>query len=174
MGLFDFALFPGQRFNKVELSILDQNFNSISAYTKNKYRFYSRIIRDNILCVEECGVNYHEVTYTHIDINKDESNSNYIRRIECHKYHIPNEKIYYYGLKRFYDSDLEDGPKINVPKLKKFPTFVLQVGWHGNGFITEFKYNKDNIIDRTLEDSNLSDKCIEEIKNNSIKFLKSF
>ena len=174
MGLFDFALFPGQRFNKVELRILDQNFNSISAYTKNKYRFYSRIIRDNILCVEECGVNYHEVTYTHIDINKDESNSNYIRRIECHKYHIPNEKIYYYGLKRFYDSDLEDGPKIKVPKLKKFPTFVLQVGWHGNGFITEFKYNKDNIIDRTLEDSNLSDKCIEEITNNSIKFLKSF
>ena len=37
MGLFDFALFPGQRFNKVELRILDQNFNSISAYTKNKY-----------------------------------------------------------------------------------------------------------------------------------------
>ena len=52
MGLFDFALYPGQRFNKVELSILDQNFNSISAYTENKYRFYSRSIRDNI-CAQD-------------------------------------------------------------------------------------------------------------------------
>ena len=34
MGLFDFALRPGQRFNKEEIRILDQNFNSISAYTK--------------------------------------------------------------------------------------------------------------------------------------------
>ena len=39
MGLFDFALKPGQRFNKEEIRILDQNFNSISAYTKRKYRF---------------------------------------------------------------------------------------------------------------------------------------
>ena len=37
MGLFDFALNPGQRFTKEELRVLDQNFNSISAYTKNKY-----------------------------------------------------------------------------------------------------------------------------------------
>ena len=34
MGLFDFALKPGQKFTKDELKILDQNFNSISVYTK--------------------------------------------------------------------------------------------------------------------------------------------
>ena len=39
-------------------------------------------------------------------------------------------------------------------------------------------YKKDvpakEIIDRALENPNLSDKCIEEITNNSIKFLKDF
>ncbi len=44
MGLFDFALFPGQRFNKVELSILDQNFNSISAYTKINIAFILELL----------------------------------------------------------------------------------------------------------------------------------
>ena len=123
MGLFDFALYPGQRFNKVELSILDQNFNSISAYTKNKYRFDFRRIGDNI-CVGHYGVSFHEVTYSHIDINKDEFNSNYIRLISCSKYHIPNDKIYYHGLKDFYDSDYEDGPKIKVPKFSRNFSYI--------------------------------------------------
>ena len=48
MGLFDFALNSGQKFSKDELRILDQNFNSITAYTKGKYQFYSRNIDDDI------------------------------------------------------------------------------------------------------------------------------
>ena len=48
MGLFDFALNPGQKFSKDELRILDQNFNSITAYTKGKYQFDSRIIDNDI------------------------------------------------------------------------------------------------------------------------------
>ena len=39
MGLFDFALRSGQRFTQEEIRILDQNFNSISAYTKRKFKF---------------------------------------------------------------------------------------------------------------------------------------
>ena len=171
MGLFDFALKPGQRFTKEELRILDQNFNSIAAYTKKKYRFDHKRIADNI-SGSHSGVDFHEVSYTHIDTNTNEFDSAYAFRLDCHKYFIVNDR-YYRGLKNFYDSDHEDGPKIKVPELKKFPTFVLKVGWHGNGFITEFKYNKDNIIDRTLEDPYLNKKCVEEIENNSIKFLKN-
>ena len=40
MGIFDFALRPGQRFSKEELRVLDQNLNSISAYTKKKISFF--------------------------------------------------------------------------------------------------------------------------------------
>ena len=48
--------------------------------------------------------------------------------------------------------------------MKKFPTFALQVGWHGNGFITELKYDSDS--------ANLTKKCVDEIEKNTIKFLK--
>ena len=41
----------------------------------------------------------------------------------------------------------------------------------GNGFMTEFKYNSDNVIDKALG-SHLTDKCIKEIEKNSINFLK--
>ena len=61
---------------------------------------------------------------------------------------------------------------MNVSKVTKFPTFVLCVGWTGCGFLTEFKYNADNLIDRTLDDPHLTAKCIKEIQTNTIKFLK--
>ena len=171
MGLFDFALNPGQRFTKEELRVLDQNFNSISAYTKNKYRFLHRRISDDI-SGSHYGVDFHRVEYSHTNIKTNEFDKNHIVRIDCTKYFLQNESIYY-GLKEFYDSDHEDGSKIKVPKIKKFPTFVLQVGWHGNGYITEFKYNSDNVIEKALG-SRLTDKCINEIEKNSIKFLKKW
>ena len=127
MGLFDFALNPGQRFTKEELRVLDQNFNSISAYTKNKYRFSHRHIWDD-LSGSHYGVDFHRVVYNHININTNEFDSNHAVEVGCSKYYLPNERIYYHGLKEHYDSDHEDRPKIKVPKLKKFPTFVLQVG----------------------------------------------
>ena len=167
MGLFDFALRPGQRFNKEELRVLDQNFNSISAYTKKKYRFSHKSISDDI-SGSHYGVDFHHTHYHHIDI-EDETNEH---QINCTKYFIANEDTYY-NLKEFYDSDHEDRPKIKVPKLDKFPTFVLQIGWGGNGFITEFKYNSDGAIDRALDNPHLTDKCIKEIEVNSIKFLKN-
>ena len=53
MGLFDFALRPGQRFSKEELRVLDQNLNSISAYTKKNIDFltevYLMIFQEHIL-----------------------------------------------------------------------------------------------------------------------------
>ena len=38
MGLFDFIFHYGEKFTKDEIKILDRNFNSISAYTKKKYK----------------------------------------------------------------------------------------------------------------------------------------
>ena len=171
MGLFDFALRPGQRFTKEELRVLDQNFNSISAYTKKKYRFSHRSISDDI-SGSHYGVDFHKVHYTHIDINTHEFDDKYMIQLDIYKYFIANERTYD-ALKEFFDSVFETGnPKIKVPKIEKFPTFVLRVGWHGNGFITEFKYNADNVVERTLDNPYLTDKCIKEIEKNSIKFLK--
>jgi hypothetical protein len=115
MGLFDFALRPGQRFNKEELRVLDQNLNSISAYTKNKYRFSHRGISDDISGTHY-GIDRHRVWYSHQDIN----NENNDVQIDCSKYFI----------------------------------------------------NTENLIDRTLDNPHLTDKCIKEIKTNTIKFLK--
>ena len=170
MGLFDFALHPGQRFTKEELRVLDQNFNSISALTKRKYRFQSKDISSDISGTHY-GPDFHLVNYNHIDINKSEFDSDQIFSIFCYKYFV-KEEPQYYGLKEEYDSDHQkDLPKIKLPKIKKFPSFILKVGFHGNGFMTEFKYNSDNVIDKALG-SHLTDKCIKEIEKNSINFLK--
>jgi len=171
MGLFDFALRPGQRFNKEELRILDKNFNSISAYTKRKFRFERKDIADDING-SHYGVDNHRVTYIHIDTQLPDSDPNQWLQFDCLKLFIKTEGNYH-AVKEFFDSSYDDGfKKIKVPVMKKFPTFALKVGWGGNGFITEFKYNSDNIIDRTLDNPYLSDKCIKEIETNSIKFLK--
>jgi len=172
MGLFDFALRPGQRFNKEELRVLDTNFNSISAYTKAKYRFEFRKIADNING-SHYGVDNHEVVYRHIDTQLTEWDSEYIFDLSCEKLFIPTKHEYDHGLIHYFQNPYDTHlPMIKVPKLKKFPTFVLKVGWHGNGFITEFKYNSENILDRTLDNPHLTDACIKEIETNSIKFLK--
>ena len=167
MGLFDFALRPGQRFNKEELRVLDQNLNSISAYTKNKYRFSHRNIWDDISGTHY-GVDCHRVSYSHQDID----NPNNDVQIDCTKYFVKNDDIYS-CLKNFYDDPYMDArSRIKVPKLTKFPTYVLGIGWPGCGFLIEIKYNAENLIDRTLDNPHLTDKCIKEIKTNTIKFLK--
>ncbi len=167
MGLFDFALRPGQRFSKEELRVLDQYLNSISAYTKNKYRFSHRGISDNISGTH-FGVDQHRVWYSHKNIE----NENVDVQIDCTKYFINNENTYE-CLKSFYDDPyMESRLRLKIPKLTKFPTFVLYIGWPGSGFITEFKYNAENLIDRTLDNPHLTDKCIKEIETNIIKFLK--
>ena len=163
MGLFDFALRPGQRFNKKEINILDKNFNSISAYTKRKYRFDLKDIADDING-SHYGVDNHRITYQHICTQLTEWDDNYILRIDCLKLFIKTERQYIHSLKDFYESPHEDGPKIKVPLMKKFPTFALLVGWDGNGFITEFKYNSNN--------SDLTKECVKDIESNTIKFLK--
>jgi hypothetical protein len=167
MGLFDFALRPGQRFSKEELRVLDQYLNSISAYSKKKYRFSHRGISDNISGTH-FGVDQHSVWYTHIDINDE----NKAVQIDCTKYFIKDENIYV-CLKNFYDDPYMDAKsRIKVPKLKKFPTFVLCIGWPANGFITEFEYNSENLIDRNLDNPHFTNKCIKEIEKNTIKFIK--
>ena len=163
MGLFDFAIKPGQRFNKEEIRILDQNFNSISAYTKRKFKFDRKDIADNING-STYGIDNHKITYLHIDTQLTEWDSEYLFPIDCLKLFIKTERNYKHGLKGFFDRDYDKGPQIKVPIMKKFPTFALLVGWHGNGFITEFKYDSNG--------SYLSKKCVDEIEKNTIKFLK--
>ena len=171
MGLFDFAIRPGQRFNKEELRILDQNFNSISAYTKKKYRFHDREVANDING-SNYGVDNHKVSYRHIDINLTEWDSDYVLYLDCFKLFVKTERQYKFGLIHHFDDPHDPHlPRIKVPKLKKFPTFVLQVGWHGNGFLTELKYKSDNVIDKTLAPE-LTDQCIKEIETNTKKFLK--
>ena len=51
MGLFDFALHPGQRFTTSEIKELDKIFNSISAYTKENLGFIKK--KSKILLVVE-------------------------------------------------------------------------------------------------------------------------
>jgi len=168
MGLFDFALKPGQRFTKEELRVLDQNFNSISAYTKRKYRFSHRRVATDING-SHYGVDNHTVNYSHQDIN----NPDEYMEINCTKYFIKTEQTYS-SLMDFYDSPfMDDKSRVTVPKLTKFPTFVLCIGWPGSGYINEFKYNSDGAINRALDNPHLTDKCIKEIEANSIKFLKN-
>ena len=163
MGLFDFAIKPGQRFNKEEIRILDQNFNSISAYTKRKFKFDRKDIADNING-STYGIDNHKITYLHIDTQLTEWDSEYLFPIDCLKLFVKTERNYKHGLKGFFDNGYDDGPKIKVPIMTKFPTFALQVGWLGNGFITEFKYDSNG--------ATLTKKCVDEIEKNTIKFLK--
>ena len=171
MGLFDFALRPGQRFAKEEIRLLDQCFNSISSYTKKNYTFYTKSIADNING-SHYGVDHHEIKYIHQNIDTDENDPNFYEYIICRKYFV-QIKRHHECLKRFYEEEYEDSI-IKVPKARKYPSFFLMVGSMTNGFMSDFIYNSENIVDRTLDNPYLSDACIQEIKSKSIKFLKNF
>lgn len=164
MGLFDFALRPGQRFNKEEIRVLDKNFNSISAYTKRKFRFERKDIADDING-SHYYVDNHRITYIHVDTQLTEWDTDYWLQFDCLKLFVKTERNHYALKSTFehYYSGEHKSWNIKVPAMKKFPTFALKVGWGGNGFITEFKYDPDG---------GLTKKCVEEIEKNSIKFLK--
>ena len=93
MGLFDFAIKPSQRFNKEEIRILDQNFNSISAYTKKKFKFDRKDIADNING-STYGIDNHKITYHHTDTQLTEWDSEYLLPIDCLKLFIKTERNY--------------------------------------------------------------------------------
>ena len=164
MGLFDFALRPGQRFNKEELRVLDKNFNSVSAYTKRKFRFERKDIANDING-SHYGVDNHRVTYIHIDTKLPDSDTNQWLQFDCLKLFVKTEGDHY-ALKDYFEYHYGGKHKhlnIKVPAMNKFPTFALKVGWGGNGFITEFQKDIDG---------GLTKKCVKEIEKNSIQFLK--
>ena len=174
MGIFDPLLYSGEKFSKEEKQILDENFNSISAYTKKKYKFYRREDTNNMRG-SHMGINFHRITYSHKDIDTDEFNPNHIVYINCDMYWIKNERF----LDAFEDYfelpfDDKDAPRLKVPVVKKFPARLLVVGFHGSGFIAEFKYKMDSKIDRILEDSSLTNDCIKKINSECVKYLKNF
>tara|TARA_B100000902_G_C27264247_1_gene892569 strand:- start:846 stop:1370 length:525 start_codon:yes stop_codon:yes gene_type:complete len=171
MGLFDFALKPGQKFTKDELKILDQNFNSISVYTKSKYQFYSRNI-DNDIQGSMANVDCHKMKYSYVNIDMNEDDSRAHREITITKYYVRDE----YDLKNlddFYNSsfDVQEEARVPPPKILNFPTYVLKVGYPSEGFMIELRYKSKEKIDKLL-DGSLEDDCIKEIKDKSKKYLK--
>jgi len=171
MGLFDFALNSGQKFSKDELRILDQNFNSITAYTKGKYQFYSRNIDDDIQG-SMSNVSRHKITYSHLDLSKTENDSNQHQDIEINKYYI-RDKSDLEMLDNFYNNpyDIKEEHRVPPPRLSKIPTFILKVGYPSQGFMVELKYKNKDKIDKLL-DGSLEEDCVNEIRIKSIKFLK--
>ena len=162
MGLFDFVLHAGEKFTKDEIKILDQNFNSISAYTKKKYKFFSKEVQSDLWGESEMRINFHRITYRHEDVNTDEWDPHWHLFINCDRYYLRN-KDDFSGFKRLFDDHFDDkSSRIKIPTIKKFPTAVLIVGYRGNGFAVELEKNP-----------NLTKKCLDKIKSNTIKYLKA-
>ena len=170
MGLFDFVFHIGAKFTRDEIKILDMNFNSISAYTKKNYRFFLKDVGNNILASDAGG--HHRIDYRHQDIDTDEFNRDHELYIRCYKYLIRGKREYDVFVHYIDPSQEDENTRINTPKIKKFPTSILVVGYGGHGFAVEFKYNYENLIDKTLENSDLTKECISEIKSCAIKYLK--
>ena len=173
MGLFDFALHPGEKFTKDEIKILDQNFNSISAYTKKKYKFSSKEVKSDLYGEVDMRINYHRITYIHEDVNTDEWDSEWLLYINCDRYYLRN-KDDFSGFKRLFDDPFDDeAARIKIPEINEFPAPVLIVGYRGNGFAVELEYNFKDKINRVFENSDLTKKCVDKIKSNTIKYLKA-
>ena len=174
MGLFDFIFHTGEKFTKDEINILDLNFNSISAYTKKKYKFARKRLSSNLRGNASMGLNFHNITYEHTDINTDKWDPEWTVPINCDRYYL-RDKVSYSIFKNYYEETLHsptgDFPIIKVPEISNFPTPVLIVGYRGNGFAVELKYNYESSIDKTLENSDLTDDCIKKIELLSIKYL---
>lgn len=157
MGLFDFAIHPGTKFTKEEIEIFDKNFCSISNYTSNKYDFNTKIIDDNVKTLSMIGVPCHEIKYRHQNIE----NPNDIAHIPCIKFKLDNQNQLNL-LIQFYEISHES--IIKVPRIENFPQKIVQVGWHGLGFITILEYENND---------RLTASCEQLIKKNSIKFLEN-
>tara|TARA_Y100000591_G_scaffold315046_1_gene322243 strand:+ start:297 stop:806 length:510 start_codon:yes stop_codon:yes gene_type:complete len=162
MGLFDAILKPGQKFSKDELWMLDQNFNSISVYTKRRYQFYSRDVANDIQG-SMSYVSCHNVYYHYQDIDKHEDESDAHLRIYITKYYV-KDKNDLHNLDNFYNNlyDLREEHRIPPPKLNNYPTYILKVGAPNEGFMIELKY----------QDGRIEQSCINELKDKSAKYLK--
>jgi hypothetical protein len=160
MSLFD-NLFSYKKISEQEDKILDKCFNSISQYTQQNYDFENKVVgsnlkKDNLVPNLYC----HEVVYTHRNTNDSDDFFN----INCRKYVINNKTDLDHIKSCFEDNNEDRARKINVPNINHFPKNILQVGWHGLGFITILNYDSRGIITSDCENS---------IKKNSIKFLQN-
>ena len=161
MGLFDFALHTGNKWNDSEIRALDKNFNSISNYTSFKYDFDYKHIENDIK-LDHAGY-VHEIRYSHTSIEyKDQSLT-----FACNKYKIANRDqlsrfINFYEM--YSGDDENEWRNIKVPNILRFPSYLIQVGYHGLGFINILGHDNNG---------NLSSECEKLIRINSIKFLKN-
>jgi hypothetical protein len=158
MSLFNNLFGYNKKFSEQEVKILDKCFNGISQYTQQNYDFEHKVInfylkKDNLVP----GLYGHEVVYSHTNTN-DHNDSFYIH---CRKYRINNKNDLNH-IKDCFEEMHDD--KISVPNINNFPTNILQVGWHGLGFITILNYDNNGLV---------TSDCENLIKNNSIKFLKN-
>ena len=161
MGLFDFALHTGNKWNDSEIRALDKNFNSISNYTICKYDFNHKHIDDDIK-LDHAG-HVHQITYSHTNIEHEDQSVSFA----CCKYKIENRDqlsrfISFYEM--YSGDDEEKWRNIKVPHISKFPSYLIQVGYHGLGFINILEHDNNG---------NLSNNCEKLIRRNSIKFLKN-
>ena len=118
------------------------------------------------------GLNFHRITYEHEDINTDEWDPNWTVSINCDRYYL-RDKDHYQAFKNYCEEPFgDDGSIIKIPKISDFPTPVLIVGYKGNGFAVELKYNYESSIERTIENSDLTNDCIKKIESCAIKYLK--
>jgi hypothetical protein len=161
MGLFDFALHTGNKWNDSEIRALDKNFNSISNYTSFKYDFDYKHIENDIK-LDHAGY-VHEIRYSHTNIeHKDQSLT-----FACNKYKIDNRDqlsrfINFYEM--YSGDDENEWRNIKVPNILRFPSYLIQVGYHGLGFINILGHDNNG---------NLSSECEKLIRINSMKFLKN-
>jgi len=162
MGLLDSIIKNNQKFSDDELSILDQNFNSISVYTKRKFKFYSRNVDKNIQG-SMSYVSCHKLYYDYQDIDKHEDEQGAHLQIPITKYCV-QDKNDLQNLDDFYNNvyDLREEHRVPPPRLTNFPTYVMKVGAPNEGFMVELKHHEGRI------DQN----CIKEINEKSISFLK--
>jgi len=173
MGLFDFISNSSKRFTKEEIEVLDRNFCSISSYTKKNYTFVSKEISKDLQGIIDHHLDHHVVSYIHEDIDTDEFHPNWHEQIKCEKYLIKDKSSYYFFCEFFDSRQLDKTHRLKVPLVKNFPTSFLKVGWAPNGFVIEIKYNKDNMVDRKLDNPYLTDTCAKSIKDNAVKYLKN-
>ena len=167
MGLFKGIFkYRSHKFNNDELNVLDKNFNSISAYTKKKYRFDKKEIAKE-LNGNNYNIDGHTVTYNHIDINLNEYDNEYVLFVICEKLNVKNDRLYYSGLIETFDSPHDNDTRIKVPEIKNFPAYVLKVTIKDKGYMVKLEYNNEDIIT-----SKLTDSCIKDIELNSINLLK--
>ena len=109
---------------KFAIKILDQNFNNISAYTKKKYKFFSKEVESDLWGHQEIRINFHRVTYRHEDVNTDEWDPAWHIYITCDRYYL-RDKNDFSAFKRYFEERFDERLPSSIIKIPKIEDFGL-------------------------------------------------